>query len=95
MDHAATSITAPSKLPAPSGGSGLSQSESSNSQPHDQIHVLVQPLLELPGGGSLGGSESDVLGRLPSDGSESDGCDSDSLSELLSDVLWDALPEGK
>ncbi len=35
-----------------------------NSQPHDQIHVLLQPLLELPGGGSLGGSESDVLGRL-------------------------------
>jgi len=26
--------------------------------------VLVQPLLELPGGGSLGGLESEVLGRL-------------------------------
>ena len=89
MDQAATSITAPSKLPAPSGGSGLSQSVSSNSQPHDQIHVLVQPLLELPGGGSLGGSESDVLGRLPSesDGLESDGCE----SEMLSELLWDLL----
>ena len=28
MDHAATSMTAPSKQPEPSGGSGLSQSES-------------------------------------------------------------------
>lgn len=26
--------------------------------------MLVQPLLELPGGGSLGGLESEVLGRL-------------------------------
>jgi hypothetical protein len=58
--------------------------------------VLLHPLLELPGGGSLGGSESDVLGRLPSesDGSESDGCESETLSELLSDVLYDVLPDG-
>ncbi len=54
----------------------------------------MHPLLELPGGGSLGGSESDVLGRLPPDGSESDGCESESLSELLSDVLYDVLPDG-
>lgn len=26
--------------------------------------MLVQPLVELPGGGSLGGSDVDVLGRL-------------------------------
>lgn len=98
MDHAATSMTAPSKLPEPSGGSGLSQSESSSSQPHDQIQVLLQPLLELPGGGSLGGSEPESLGRLPSDsdglceseGLESDGCE----SEPLSDMLCDALPDG-
>lgn len=49
----------------------------------------MQPLLELPGGGSLGGFESEVLGRL-------------SLSETLSeserlsdpDVSRDTLPEG-
>jgi len=67
MNHAATFMTAPSKLPEPSGGSGFSQSESSSSQPHDQIQVLVQPLLELPGGGSLRGSKPEMLGRLPSD----------------------------
>ena len=42
----------------PPSGSGRSQSESSSSQPHDQIHVLVQPLLELPRGGSQGGSDT-------------------------------------
>ncbi len=49
----------------------------------------MQPLLELPGGGSLGGFESEVLGRL-------------SLPETLSepdrlpepDVSRDTLPEG-
>ena len=63
--------------------------ESKSSQPHDQIHLLVQPLLELPGGGSLGGLESDVLGRL-------------SLCEVLpeperlpeSDVSRDTLSDG-
>jgi len=52
----------------------------------------VQPLLELPGGGSLGGSDPEFIGRLPSD---SDGlCESDRLasdgceSEPLSDVPW-------
>ncbi len=72
---------------------GLSQSESNSSQPHDQIQVLLQPLLELPGGGSLGGSDPEVLGLLPSDsdglcesdGLESDGCESELLSDALSD----------
>ncbi|MDZ4852403.1 MAG: hypothetical protein SGI77_24205 [Pirellulaceae bacterium] len=59
-------MTAPPTLPEPSGGSGFSQSESSSSQPHDQIQVLVQPLLELPGSGWLGGSDPESLGRLPS-----------------------------
>jgi len=67
MNHAATFTTAPSKLPETSGGSGFSQFKSSSSQPHDQIQVLVQRLLELPGGGSLRGSKPEMLGRLPSD----------------------------
>jgi hypothetical protein len=57
--------------------------------------VLLQPLLELPGGGSLGGSDPEVLGLLPSDsdglcesdGLESDGCESELLSDALSELL--------
>ncbi|WP_145215127.1 hypothetical protein [Planctomycetes bacterium TBK1r] len=76
MDHATLSITAPSNAPDPLGGSpGSLQVLSSSSQPHDQIHVLVQSLPELLGGGSLGGLEVlEMDGRL-------------SLMESLSDVL--------
>lgn len=44
----------------------------------------MQPLLELPGGGSLGGLESEVLGRLSL--TESDGLpESDMSRDTLSD----------
>jgi hypothetical protein len=76
MDHATLSITAPSNDPDPLGGSpGSLHVLSSSSHPHDQIHVLVQSLPELLGGGSLGGLEVlEMDGRL-------------SLMESLTDVL--------
>ncbi|MFN3150213.1 hypothetical protein [Bremerella sp.] len=70
----------------------MAQSESTNSQPHDQSQVLVQPLLELPGGGSLGGSDVDVLGKLRL--SEVDRLSKpESLREVLREslMLWDSL----
>ena len=59
---------------------------SSNSQPQDQIHVLVQSLPEVLLGGSLGGSEPLSLGG--SDPLSLGGRLSliESLSERLSDT---------
>ena len=96
MDHATLSITAPSKDPDSLGGSpGSLHVLSSSSQPHDQIHVLVQSLPELLGGGSLGGLEVlEMDGRLSLMESLSDVlslCDRDSLMESLPESL--ALPE--
>ena len=77
-------MSSPSYAPEELGACGSSQSESTNSHPHDQSQVLVQPLPELPDGGSLGGSDVDVLGKLRLS-------DAERLSEPES--LWEVLHE--
>jgi hypothetical protein len=66
---------------------------SSNSQPQDQIQVLVQSLPDVLLGGSLGGSEPLSLGG--SDPLSLGGCDPLSLGGRLSlvDSLSDRLSE--